>query len=166
MADVRHQRFTKSVFYAPPLTAKSIENFHYQLIWCWLVLINVKMLVITKINKFVPICWLSKCWTDNEFSECFHARSRSMFCDVRVCYRLMDVTVKAMHTTSQHILLKSLSINAKTCLNGLGLWRTHKLLMLWLLILRVLVFTAVSADTLTIKWITLRCKSFLNNQSL
>ena len=43
------------------------------------------------------------------FSECFHARSLSMFCDVRVCYRLMAVVVKAMHTTSTHnILLKSL----------------------------------------------------------
>ena len=32
----------------------------------------------------------------------------SMFCDVRVCYRLIDVAVKAMHTTSQLILLESL----------------------------------------------------------
>ena len=31
MADVGHQRFTKSVFYTPPITAKSSENFHYQL---------------------------------------------------------------------------------------------------------------------------------------
>ena len=31
MADVGHQRFTKSVFYTPSLTAKSSENFHYQL---------------------------------------------------------------------------------------------------------------------------------------
>ena len=31
MADVGHQRFSKSVFYTPPLTAKSSENFQYQL---------------------------------------------------------------------------------------------------------------------------------------
>ena len=32
-----------------------------------------------------------------------------MFCDVRVCYRLMAVVVKAMHTTNTHnILLESL----------------------------------------------------------
>ena len=32
--------------------------------------------------------------------------------------------------------------------------------------LRVLVFAALSAATLIIKWITLRCKSFLCDQSL
>ena len=32
MADVGHQRFTKSVFYTSPITAKSSENFHYQLV--------------------------------------------------------------------------------------------------------------------------------------
>ena len=48
MAEVMHQRFTKSVFYTPPLTAKPSENFHYQLFWCWLVLTNVEMLVMTK----------------------------------------------------------------------------------------------------------------------
>ena len=32
--------------------------------------------------------------------------------------------------------------------------------------LRVLVFAAFSAALLIIKWITLRCKSFLNDQSL
>ena len=31
-----------------------------------------------------------------------------MFCDVKVCHRLMAVVVKAMHTTSQQILLESL----------------------------------------------------------
>ena len=31
MADVGHQRFTKSVFYTLPLTAKSSENFYYPL---------------------------------------------------------------------------------------------------------------------------------------
>ena len=31
MADNRHQRFTKYVFYTPPFTAKSSENIHYQL---------------------------------------------------------------------------------------------------------------------------------------
>ena len=35
-----------------------------------------------------------------------------------------------------------------------------------ILILRVLVFAALSAATLIIKWVTFRCKSFLNNQSL
>ena len=34
--------------------------------------------------------------------------TKSMFCDVRVCCRLMDVVIKAMHTTSQLILLESL----------------------------------------------------------
>ena len=43
MSDVGHQRFTKSVFYTPPLTQKI---------------------------KFVWFCWLSKYWTKNEFSEC------------------------------------------------------------------------------------------------
>ena len=33
------------------------------------------------------------------------------------------------------------------------------------LVLMALVFIALSAATLIIKWITLRCKSFLNNQS-
>ena len=51
MADAGPQRFTKSVFHTPPLTAKSSENFHYQLFWCCLVLINVEMLVMTK-NMF------------------------------------------------------------------------------------------------------------------
>ena len=60
MADVGHQRFTKSVFYTPPLTAKSSENFHYQLVWCWLVLINVKMLVMTKKNQICPILLIIK----------------------------------------------------------------------------------------------------------
>ena len=31
MADVVHQKFTKSAFYNPPLTAKSSEKIHYQL---------------------------------------------------------------------------------------------------------------------------------------
>ena len=31
MADVGHQRFTYSVLYTQPLTAKSSENFNYQL---------------------------------------------------------------------------------------------------------------------------------------
>ena len=34
-----------------------------------------------------------------------HARDRSMFCDVRVSYRLMAVDVKAMHTASTHNIL-------------------------------------------------------------
>ena len=110
MADVGHYMFTKSVFYTPPLLKKTQVNFQYQLFWCLLVLINVKMLDVTeKKFKFDRICWLSKCWTINEFSECLHARSWSMFCDVRVCYRLMVVAVKAMHTANMHsILLESL----------------------------------------------------------
>ena len=44
MADVGHQMFTKSVSYTPPLTAKSAENFHYQLFRCRLTLIKVKCL--------------------------------------------------------------------------------------------------------------------------
>ena len=55
MADVGDQRFTKSVFYTPPLTAKSSKNFHYQFVWCWLVLINVEMLVMTKKIQIWPI---------------------------------------------------------------------------------------------------------------
>ena len=51
MADVGYQRFTKSEFYTPLLTAKSSENFHYQSFWCWLGLINVEMLVMTKKNQ-------------------------------------------------------------------------------------------------------------------
>ena len=68
------------------------------------------MLVMAKKKvKFDRICCLSKCWTNNEFHECLHARSWSMFCDVRVCYRLMVVAVKAMHTANMHnILLESL----------------------------------------------------------
>ena len=34
VADVGHQMFTKPVFYTPPLTAKSSENFLYQLFRC------------------------------------------------------------------------------------------------------------------------------------
>ena len=116
--------------------------------------------------KFVRFCWLSKCWTKTELSECFHARSWLMFCDVRVCYRLMAVVIKPMHTTSRHnILLESLLSDVWMCLNGSGLWRTHKLLMLWLLILRILVFAALSAALLIIKWMSLTCKMFLNDQS-
>ena len=51
MADAGRQRFTNTVFYTPPLTAKSLENIHFQLFCCWLVLINVKMLVMTKKTK-------------------------------------------------------------------------------------------------------------------
>ena len=111
IADVGRQRFTHSVFYTPPLAAKSSENYHFQLFCYWLVLINVEMLVLTKKNEtnFVRFCWLSKCRTKNEFSECFHAHSWTMFCDVWVCYRLIAVVVKAMPTTSTHnILLESL----------------------------------------------------------
>ena len=43
----------------------------------------------------------------NFLSVFTHACDRCFF-DVRVCYRLMAVAVKAMHTTSQFILLDSL----------------------------------------------------------
>ena len=43
----------------------------------------------------------------NFLSVFTHARDRCFFFDVRVCYRLMAVAVKAMHTTSQLILLQS-----------------------------------------------------------
>ena len=60
MTDVGLHRFTKSVFYTPPLTAKSSENFLFQLDWCWLVLINVEMLVMTKKNQICPILLIIK----------------------------------------------------------------------------------------------------------
>ena len=63
------------------------------------------MLVMTKKIQICLILWIIKMLDQNEFSECFHARSWSMFCDVRVCYRLMDVVVKAMHTASKHNIL-------------------------------------------------------------
>ena len=68
------------------------------------------MLVMTKNKlKFDRLSCLSKCWTNNEFSVYFHARSWTMFCDVRVCYRLMVVAVKAIYTASMYnILLESL----------------------------------------------------------
>ena len=144
MCDIGHQRFTKSVWYTPPLTEKSSENFQYRLFWCWLVLSYVKMLVMAKKKfKFVRLCWLSKWWTNSEFSKCLHARSWSMFFDVRVCYRLLMVVAKAMHASITHnILLESLLSDVEICLNSSGIWRTHTLLMLRLLILRVLVFAA------------------------
>ena len=40
---------------------------------------------------------------------CVFTRSLDQFCDVRVCYRLMDMAVEAMHTADMHnILLESL----------------------------------------------------------
>ena len=51
----------------------------------------------------------------------FHARACSIFCDVRVCHRYMAFVLKAMHTTSQHILLESLLSDVKICLKGLRL---------------------------------------------
>ena len=98
MADVGHQRFSKSVFYTPPLNAKSSENFQYQLFWCWLVLTNVEMLVITekKTNLFDYVDYQNAGpkWI-------FLVFSRTLVIDVRgvrVCYRLIAVVVKAMHT--------------------------------------------------------------------
>ena len=41
-----------------------------------------------------------------------------MFCDVRVCYRLMVVVVKAMHTANMHNhLLESFPSDVLMCLN-------------------------------------------------
>ena len=126
------------------------------------------MLVMTKKKfKFDRLGWLSKCWTKNEISECLHPRSWLMFCDVRVCYRLMVVVVKAMHTANMHnILLESLLSDVLMCLNSLELWWPHKLFMLWLFILRVLVFSELSAALLGIKWILFRCITFLNDNGL
>ena len=42
----------------------------------------------------------------NDFSECLYPRSSPMFCDVRVCYRLMVVVVKAMHKANMHNILR------------------------------------------------------------
>ena len=42
-----------------------------------------------------------------------------MFCDARVCYRLMVVVLKAMHTANMHnILLESLLRDVLMCFNG------------------------------------------------
>ena len=88
-------------------------------------------------------------------------------CDVRVCYRLMVVVVKAMHRANMHnILLESLLSDVLMWLNYSELWWTHKLLMLWLLILRVLVFSELSAALLVIKWTSFRCITFLNDIKL
>ena len=63
----------------------------------------------------------------------------------------MDVVVKAMHTASEHNILRdSFFSDVQMCLNGSGLW-TRKLLMMWLLILRVLELSALSAALLIIK---------------
>ena len=64
MTNVGHHMFTKSVFYTPSLTEKTKVNLQYQLFWCWLVLIAVKILVMAKKKfKFDRLCWLSKWWT-------------------------------------------------------------------------------------------------------
>ena len=49
-----------------------------------------------------------------------------MFCDIRVCYRLVVVVVKAMHTANMHsILLESLLSDVLMCLNCSELMDTH-----------------------------------------
>ena len=95
----RPSRVTKSILFIPrPLLKKSSENFHYLLFWCWSILINAEMLIMTKIKfKFVRFCWLSKLWTNNDFSGWLHARSRSMVCDATERDRLMPQEVKAIH---------------------------------------------------------------------
>ena len=61
MADVGHQRFTKSVLSYPTPYWKIIKKFHYRLFWCWLILINAKMLIMPNMKfKFIRFCWLSK----------------------------------------------------------------------------------------------------------
>ena len=60
MADDGHHKFPKSVLYTPPLTAKSSEHLHNQLFWCWLVLIKVEVLVMTKKQQICPILLIIK----------------------------------------------------------------------------------------------------------
>ena len=49
-----------------------------------------------------------------------------MFCDVRVCYRLMVGVVKAMHTANmRNILLESLLSDVSNVLERFGMIDTH-----------------------------------------
>ena len=67
------------------------------------------MLVTTKKHQICSVVLIIKMLNqNNEFSECFHARSWSMFYDVRVCYKQITVAEKAMFLTSQLILQESL----------------------------------------------------------
>ena len=66
------------------------------------------MLVMLKENQICSILLINKMLDKQWISECFHTRSWSMFCDVRVSYKFVAVGVKAMDTTRQHILLESL----------------------------------------------------------
>ena len=70
--------FLNLCFIPHPLLQNHQKNFQYQLFWCWLVLTNVEMLVITK-DQICSIMLTIKMLDQNEFSECFQARSWSMF---------------------------------------------------------------------------------------
>ena len=51
-----------------------------------------------------------------------------MFCDVRVCYRLMVEVVKAMHTTNMlNILLESLLSDVSNVLERFGMMDTQSI---------------------------------------
>ena len=66
------------------------------------------MLVMTKQNQICPILMIIKL-LDQKFN--FLSVSRTLVidvCDVRVCYRLMVVVVKAMHTAYTLILVENL----------------------------------------------------------
>ena len=90
-------------FIPHPLLKKSSENFHYRLFWCWSILINAKMFIMTKIKfKFVRFCWLSKFCTNNEFSGWLQTRWCSMVCDATERNRLMPLEVKAIHKACTH----------------------------------------------------------------
>ena len=97
----------------PTPYCKIIKKIHYQLVWCRLVLNNIEMLVMTKKIKFVRFCWFIKILDQKWISECFHTRSWSVFCHVRVCYRWMAVVVKAMHTASKHNIYRVCSVMFK-----------------------------------------------------
>ena len=52
--------------------------------------------------QICPTLLTIKMMDHNEFPKCPHARLLSMFCDVRVCYRLMTVAIKEIQTASTH----------------------------------------------------------------
>lgn len=102
-ADIGHQGSQNLYFHTPPLTEKIIRKFSLSTFLCWSILINAEMLIMTKIKfKFVRFCWLSKFWTNNEFSGWLHARSCSMVCDATERDRLMPLEVKAIHKACTH----------------------------------------------------------------
>ena len=67
---------------------------------------------------FLAVPWVCL-WS---VSVVFPDNTHLLFFGARVCYRLMAVVVKAMHTISTHnILLDSLSSDVKMCMKGSGL---------------------------------------------